>query len=302
MKTITKNLLHEAIKMRLPLSSIQKVLTDGADINGLNVDGYSPLIEAIDAQMDEVALYLVDQGADVFFKHTSGTDALYFAVYHGSLEVYDRLVEAGADPTIPSGDWPLLNVLCSRAHKFKGRRMRVFKRINGIETLVTDPNEVAKVAGADRYANFQEIGKKLLAKGADVNAPGGDANQSPLLLCASHGDLELATWLLDKGAEVNTKDNFGLSPLHWASRKGHRKVVKLLLERGANPNAQESYGFTPLHEAAENNWGQIVGMLLEAGANKELGLTRSFPPYGVGDTALDIAKRKPCIHIIPLLS
>ena len=39
--------------------------------------------------------------------------------------------------------------------------------------------------------------------------------------------------LLEKGAELETKDNDGRTPLSWAAEKGHEAVVKLLLEKGA---------------------------------------------------------------------
>ena len=39
--------------------------------------------------------------------------------------------------------------------------------------------------------------------------------------------------LLEKGAELETKDEYGQTPLSWAARNGHEAVVKLLLEKGA---------------------------------------------------------------------
>jgi ankyrin repeat protein len=39
--------------------------------------------------------------------------------------------------------------------------------------------------------------------------------------------------LLEKGAELEAKDQYGRTPLLWAADKGHETVVKLLLEKGA---------------------------------------------------------------------
>ena len=45
--------------------------------------------------------------------------------------------------------------------------------------------------------------------------------------------------LLEKGAELETKDNdYGRTPLSWAAEKGHEAVVKLLLEKGAELEAK----------------------------------------------------------------
>ena len=38
--------------------------------------------------------------------------------------------------------------------------------------------------------------------------------------------------LLEKGAELETKDDNGRTPLSWAAENGHEAVVKLLLEQG----------------------------------------------------------------------
>ena len=39
--------------------------------------------------------------------------------------------------------------------------------------------------------------------------------------------------LLEKGAELETKDGYSRTPLSWAADSGHEAVVKLLLEKGA---------------------------------------------------------------------
>jgi ankyrin repeat protein len=39
--------------------------------------------------------------------------------------------------------------------------------------------------------------------------------------------------LLDKGANLESKDKYGRTPLLWAAEKGHEAVVKQLLDKGA---------------------------------------------------------------------
>ena len=71
--------------------------------------------------------------------------------------------------------------------------------------------------------------------------------------------------LLDFGADVNAKNGYGTTPLHWAARKGHTDVAKLLIEHGADVNAKEDYrGETPLHWAKDANIAQV---LIEHGAD-----------------------------------
>jgi hypothetical protein len=54
----------------------------------------------------------------------------------------------------------------------------------------------------------------------------------------------------------------------WAVQEGHEAVVKLLLERGAELETKDIYGRTPLSRAAGNGRETVVKLLLERGARK----------------------------------
>jgi ankyrin repeat protein len=81
-----------------------------------------------------------------------------------------------------------------------------------------------------------------------------------LIKAAGPGDLELVKTLLDKGADVNARDNRGKTALMSAVWGGDLKVVQLLLDWGADANAKTIGGRTALMEAAsrdrqlEDNW------------------------------------------------
>lgn len=90
-----------------------------------------------------------------------------------------------------------------------------------------------------------------------------------LHLAAFFGYLELATLLLDRGADANARSTNGLNnmPLHAASAGGHTALVALLLERGADANARQEGGWTPLHAAAQAGNREMVEVLLASGAD-----------------------------------
>jgi len=44
------------------------------------------------------------------------------------------------------------------------------------------------------------------------------------------------------------------SALHLAAQKGFTDIVKLLIESGADVNAKNDYGLTPLHFSAIGKW------------------------------------------------
>ena len=50
------------------------------------------------------------------------------------------------------------------------------------------------------------------------------------------GDLTKCESLLDMGANLNSQDHAGWTPLHEAAQRGHIELVEVLLKRGASPN------------------------------------------------------------------
>jgi ankyrin repeat protein len=91
------------------------------------------------------------------------------------------------------------------------------------------------------------------------------------------GHLECIITLLDRGADVNEKDNCGLTPLHWASSRGYSRCVRTLLDHfllrnGAdgnrtNVNEKDVKGWTPLHYASFNGNEECIKILLDYNAN-----------------------------------
>ena len=302
MQKVKNDDLNEAIRMRLPLKSIKhQVLNRGCDVNAISKDGYSALIEAIDAQLDEAAMFLIEQGADIHFADERGANALYFSVINGSWDLFSKLLEMGLDSNLTVSGYPLLNVACSIAYKFIRLDLKVTRIVEGKKVRVTDQSEIDRVAGKDRYQNFVRIANKLLELGADVNGVESGNQQTSLTLCAGRGGVEIANLLIKAGASTEIKDAAGLVALHWAARRGHLDIVEALLANGADPNAVEAYGFTPLHEAAENNRPRIAEALIAAGADKGIGLKKSFAPFNVGDTPKDIAIKKRALDVAEVL-
>ena len=111
----------------------------------------------------------------------------------------------------------------------------------------------------------------LLDAGADPNTP-DDHGRTPLHSGAQNRNPMVATHLLNAGADLHAGDNEGYTPLHIAAAwSGNGRVVNLLLNRGADPLAESNDGRTPLHSALRYRAEPgTVTVLVEAGAAASL--------------------------------
>ena len=79
------------------------------------------------------------------------------------------------------------------------------------------------------------------------------------------GTKEMATLLIEKGADVNAKSDDGIAPLHGASSKGLTTVVELLISKGADVNARRSGRVTALDDAISRKETETADLLRKHG-------------------------------------
>ncbi len=111
----------------------------------------------------------------------------------------------------------------------------------------------------------------LAAHGADLGVRlDGD---SLLHIAAADGNLEMMSWLIRKGADVNDRntckgcEHEGRSPLHAAQHFRDREASELLLSLGADANAADAAGRTPLHASAADGSSGGAMVLCANGAD-----------------------------------
>lgn len=87
-----------------------------------------------------------------------------------------------------------------------------------------------------------------------------DVNKG-LLGAAEKGKISDVHNFLEKGADINTKDDFDRTALMMASHGGHTEVVKVLLDAGADLTAKGKFGATALSFATAGNYTEIIQLL-----------------------------------------
>jgi ankyrin len=125
-----------------------------------------------------------------------------------------------------------------------------------------DVFEAASLGKVERLRELLE-GDQSLARARS------DDDFTALHYAAFFDGVEAARVLLEYDAEVNSfADNeLGVRPLNSAAAAGKTDVATLLLEHGADPNAPTKSGFTPLDAARENNDDQLADLLRSHGAS-----------------------------------
>ncbi|KAI1307452.1 ankyrin repeat-containing domain protein [Xylaria venustula] len=111
---------------------------------------------------------------------------------------------------------------------------------------------------------------------------------------ADNNHIGLVRLLLDRGANTNTLDEYGNTPLFYAAYLSNTEVAQLLLDRGAEVDAKDHYGHTVLFNATRRGKIELVRLLLETGA-------RVDAKDVSGETALQLATREENKKIARLL-
>ena len=118
----------------------------------------------------------------------------------------------------------------------------------------------------------------------------------PLALAAFFGHADIVKFLLDQGADVQQAATNAqrVNALHAASANRHLNICRMLIDKGIDVNAKQEGGFTPLQEAAQNGQLELVELLLQHGAD-------AAAKNDQGQTALDIARESNHPEVVKIL-
>ncbi|XP_012279856.1 palmitoyltransferase Hip14 isoform X1 [Orussus abietinus] len=125
------------------------------------------------------------------------------------------------------------------------------------------------IVRATQYGALDRV-TELVEAGADVNQP--DSETVTLLHWAAiNNRREIVKYLIAKGAVVDAiGGELASTPLHWATRQGHLSTVVILMRAGADPTLRDSEGFSCIHLAAQFGHTAIVAYLVAKGVNPNM--------------------------------
>jgi len=116
---------------------------------------------------------------------------------------------------------------------------------------------------ASWYGHLEVVQLLLDNPATTIDPTDEECGQTPLSLATEQGNTPIVQLLLAKGANPNSQDNDGRTPLSYTAEKGRPEEAKLLLAaNGILPNLGDKYGLTPLAHAVESGNDVIVRLLL----------------------------------------
>ncbi|KAH6970798.1 ankyrin repeat-containing domain protein [Ilyonectria sp. MPI-CAGE-AT-0026] len=286
--------LHQAIE-RTDEEAVFKILLDRADPNILLPGSMlSPLHRAFDQKHLLIAAFLAVAGADVDEPTTDGETAL------------------------------MRGIKCGFSEQFATLAMHLGAKIDAID----NDGRCALHHSAASDVLDDETMIVLINAGANLNLVDDDKGQTPLHIAILHSRWNLATKLIQAGADLEVRQPDGRTALHLAISMRNHEFAQLLISRGAkvdrvlrehtpltmaistqctaitanlidsgaDPNLPSRNGNTPLLAAASTGHDETIRYLLAHGADP------SACPSQSGYSAMHMAAHKDKPHILQLLA
>lgn len=209
------------------------------DVNATNLQGRTPLHEAVTHNYAECCELLLQCGADDSIQSATLSTAFHTAAACGSVECMEVLLQHSEDP---------------------------LQKVNELDWNRSSALHKCAFDGDVRVSRW------LVERSAIVDAK-DNMDVTPLLVAVKMGQHDVAKYLIDQGANVNKADYQGNCCVHFCATRCDPTMLKILLDAGANPHAQNAELNNPLHVAAlhqradSKEWEDLLALLLFAGCD-----------------------------------
>ncbi|CRF34092.1 ankyrin [Brachyspira suanatina] len=266
-----------------------ELISYGADVNQKDFSGLTPLMNASINGYVKLAIELINHNADVNARELDSrgnisADSLFYAVNannKNSLELVKVLLNSGANPNILYSDPEEGNfTILDRSLYYNN--FEIFKTLveNGANIDKVNDRGEPFIVNAIRRERF-DIVKYLVEKGIDPTMKYTDYRNIPfslLVATVNNNDTKIAEYLIDKGADVNTKaiiDNYmendmtsnykdnskeAVNLILTAIENGNTSLVKLLIEKGADTTVVNKEKKTVFDIAREKGYDDVLAL------------------------------------------
>jgi ankyrin repeat protein len=288
-----KTPLHRAI-LEGNKEAIKMLIEKGANINAKDYHDNTPLHTAAQSGNQAIIEMLLNtKGIDVNAKNENDQTPLHIAAESGDRTTIEALLNAkdvDINTKDSNGNTPLyLAVLKENQTAIE---ILVAK---GSHATVENKYGYSSISRAIREKKNEAIVALLAAKDIDVKAKDteGDTLLHYVATRWKKGTKVVIEALVAQGADVNTKNNLGYTPLHIASKEGGSvEVIETLIAQGTDVNVMDNMANTPLHLAIKESDLEIVKLLLNLGARRDIEDRNKKTPLDLAQESTNVEIKK----------
>jgi len=233
------------------LDKIKSLVAKDVNVNEKDTAGFTPLHSAVCGKQIKTTDFLLSNGADANAKDNWGWTPLIWAIWNHDLNTIKLLVDKGAKADVPDeqGFTPLT---WATWEQNKDIVKVIISKEPNINTEDTDGCTPLYWAA---FSSSNDVFELFLDR---LNA------SESIHFAACKGDLDTVKTFLEKDPNVNVKDKFGCTPLHWAALAKTNEVAEFLIDKGADVNARDNNGLLPLTGTHRLD---MIGLLISKGVD-----------------------------------
>lgn len=236
----------------------KKLLVKIADVDLKLGESGSPLITAINEKNETIVNLLISKGANVNRIDKHGGTLLHFAVCTHNINIVDSLLSKGADLSIKN---------------FRSEEPLYYAAGIGdkkmVEFLINRNNKINKNEALlnsiteESYQGQSEVAKFLIEKGANVNTQ-SRFGETPIMRAVENRNKKMVEFLLSKGARIDLKGTGNYTVLHYAARNDDYEIIKLIISKvpiSSIINIKNDEGLTALGIARQRSDTKLINLL-----------------------------------------
>jgi ankyrin repeat protein len=277
------------------------LLEKGANPNVTDVDGNSPLLEAADAGHQSMVELLIAHGADMEAQAPRGANqtALGKALVRGHAATAAWLLAHHARcDYVDAVRQTTLFMAASRKWDDEDEQIRIMGLLIkcGSDVNAEIPEQGVRppvshtVLWQALRGGEQKVAAWLVSQGARVSEGPSNSSDFRKAVISVH-DARLLAQLVERGAQIDSRDQGGMTPFLAAVQANNEDAVAFLLDHGVDINEHDNLGRNALHFLAENprvDSSRLFTTLLARGANTDATTVPGFrsDPAGVEVTPL----------------
>ena len=240
-------------------------------MEALDKGGTSAIHTAVKGNHFEVLEAMIRKGININITEdhpaVGGTTPLHTACAYGFPKIVQMLMDAGADDTMKTVEEETpAHVAVSEKIRFKkisaAERAEMIKALKNID--IPGRGGQTPLMYAQKYELFisSELTPVLIEKGADVNRKDNNGNTAILLYAVWICHMSVVKPMVKAGLDINAQNNDGNTILHLALKNGSSQEARYLIKKGADYNIANKDQVTPMQIAVEKGLEEVLELMV----------------------------------------